>query len=289
MEVAIKRIRPNSLVRILNGWKVGLSTILTLIAIVGFGLRLYSPQKLDFSSILAILIGIIVTGIIVSYLRGKQKLLPDTFIDELSNENNYLASPCTLESLREADEMTKPYFGKGFIPSDRIEQWRLKNEKGFVQITNPVGQLCACFVIVGLERSFFDQFIAGRVTEHEIDSKVILSFEDTKKQDRIYISGVVVRDPGGFAGSKRTRVMIWAMLEYIKKFYGFRKTRTFYALGLTKESERLVQRMEFNICCDKESRRDNSNLYRIDITKEKWWELLRKIGDLSKMVSFHRF
>lgn len=282
----IRRIRPTFISRILSGWRVGLTTMLAIISITGFILKFYSPSNLNSKLVILIFITIFFIGLLAAYLRGIQKLVPDTFIDELSSENEYFVNKCTKNNLREADEMTKPYFGRDFIPFEIIEQWRLKNENGFVQITDTEGKLCACFVILGLERSFFDQFITGRVTESQIDSDVVLSFEETKKEDRIYISGIVVRNPGGYYGSKRSRIMIWAMLEYIKKLYGLRKIRTFYALALTKQSEMLVQKMDFEICCDKTARKDKSNLYRVDIHKGKWNKMLNKIGDFSKMVHF---
>lgn len=286
LEVIIKRIKPNFFVRIYKGWAFGLATILGLCTIGGLVFALYSPQNFYWYYKIPLLGIILLIGLFVAYVRGKQKLLPPTFTDELSGENSYSVSFCSRQGLREADEMTKPYYGTGFIPFEQIEQWRLQNEKGFVQINNSDGLLCACFVILGLERSFFDQFIAGRVTEHEIESSVILPFDGMKKEGRIYISGVVVREPGGYLGAKRTRIMLWTMLEYIKKVFALRKTRALYAVGLTKESEKLLHAMEFKICGNKESRKDHSNLYRIDLDKETWLKMLTKVGNFSKMVSF---
>jgi hypothetical protein len=108
-----------------------------------------------------------------------------------------------------------------------------------------------------------------------------------KKEERIYISGVVVRDPHLYMGRKRVAIMLWTILQYIKKVFGLRKSRTFYAVGLTIESEKLLKTTGFLICGDKVNRKDKSNLYRIDLDKKKWEELIAKIGDYSKMVSFH--
>lgn len=286
LEVVIKRIRPNVFLRIYNGWKVGISTIGTLCTVAGFLLALTAPQQLNSRIIIIIITATLEIGIVAAYLTGKQKLLPDTIIDELSGENRYSVSFCSQQGLQEADEMTKPLFDRGFIPFDRIEQWRLKNEKGFVQINNSDGVLCACFVILGLEHSFLDQFIAGRVDEHDIDSTVVLPFDSMRREERIYISGVVVREPGSYMGRKRATIMLWSILQYIKRTFKLQKTRTFYAVGLTRESERLLQKLGFQICCDKRSRKDDSNLYRIDLDQKTWTELLTRIGDFSKMVFF---
>lgn len=289
LEVIIKRISPNILLRIYTGLAFGFYAFLALSTIGGLFFTLFPPQQTFYWYEKVQLIGIIaLIGLSIAYVRGKQKLIPDIIIDEISSdENKYTVHFCNTEGLREADEMTKPYFGSGFIPFDRVEQWRLKNEKGFVQINNSEGLLCACFVILGLERSFFDQFIAGRVTEHDIDSNVILPFESMRKEERIYISGVVVREPSLYMGHKRATIMLWTMLQYIKRVFKLRKPRTFYAVGLTKESEKLLKTMGFVVCCNKGNRKDNSNLYKIDLDKKTWEELVAKIGDYSKMVSFN--
>jgi len=281
----MKRITPNIFKRIYNGRSVGILVVLGLCTFGGFYFTLNKPQNFGFYHKLITFTLIGLSGVITSYLRGCQKLLPHTIIDELSSENNYSISFCDNQSLREADEMTRPYFGRGFIPFDQIEQWRLKNQKGFVQINNSEGTLCACFVILGLESSFLDQFIAGRLTEHDISSDVVLSFDEMKKENRIYLSGVVVREPYSYMGYKRTRVMLWTILQYIKKVFGLRKSRIFYAIGLTKESEKLLNTMGFKLCSNKESRKDKSNLYRIKLDKNKWEKLIARIGDYSKMAS----
>ena len=285
MEVVIRRIHPNIFVRIfvriLNGWTAGGTVFLGLCTAGGLIYPLLLPQDLCLFYKLSAFVLILIISVIVAYLKGRHKLLPSTIVDELSEENSYSAVYCSNNGLREADQMTKPYFGHGFIPFDQIEQWRLINGKGFVQINNDDGVLCACFVILGLEHSFFEQFTAGRTTEHDIDSSVILPFDRMKQEERIYVSGVVVRDPQSGMGHKRAVVMLWAMLHYIKKVFGLRKARTFYALGLTIESERLLNGIGFHICGIKENRKDECNLYK------KWVELTAKIGDYSKMVSLH--
>jgi len=285
LEVVIKFIKPNIFVRIYNGRSVGAAVFLGLCTVGGLFFGINQPQHVTAYDTLVICIIVAVLSVLIAYIRGRQKLFPSTIIDEFSSENSFTVTFCDNLNLREADEMTRPYFGRGFIPFDIIEQWRLRNEKGFVQINNAEGVLCACFVILGLEHSFLDQFVAGRLTEHDIDNTVILPFEDMKKEERIYISGVVVRDPGSYLGNKRARLLVWAMLIYIKKIFGLRKSRTFYAVGLTNESEKLLNAMGFIICGNKENRKDNSNLYRIELDKNKWEGLIARIGDYSKMAS----
>lgn len=282
----MKRIQPSIVTRIVVGWRVGLGFLLGTCSVVGL---LISPNfvQLNVYGISSILIGIPIASILIAYLYGKSKQLPMCIIDELSKDKRYTVSLCTNERLREADEMTRHSFGNSFIPADRIEQWRMKNNEGFIALTNEDNELCACFVIIGLSRSFVDQFIVGKVTEHEIDSRIVLSFDEMKRESRTYISGVVVKDPHSLLAGKRVNVMIWVMLKYIQKVFGLGKVRTFYAVALNKESEKLLYAMKFELCCDKSSRRDGHNLYRIDLDRKKWEALIMQFGDYSKMVTFN--
>lgn len=280
----MKRINPNFIVRIFKGWKAGITALFGLSSIFGLLLFLFNfSQYCWYRNYYSIII-ILIISILAAFISGNIRMLPSIIIDELSKENSYIASYCDSSGLKEADEMTKPYFGNDFIPFNQIEQWRLKNPKGFVQIKNSEGLLCACFVILGLASSFFDQFLVGSLSEHDIRSDDVLDIESSKKLDRIYISGVVVRNPSSFLGHKRANIMLWTMLQYINKMYGFRKNRAYYAVAITNESEKLLKALNFNLLGDKHTRKDQSNLYKIDINRETWNNLLCRIGDYSRMV-----
>lgn len=287
MERAIKLIKPTAWARIHNGSSVGIAVMVFFCTVFGFIFTLYKPFQLDLLEIVAVFLAIAFLGAISAYFKGHLSFIPPVVIDELSKERHYELSFCDQNSLREADEMTIPYFGNDFIPCEQIEKWRLKNYKGFIHIKNNDGLLCACFVILGLEHTFFEQFIAGRLTEHDIDEKVILDFEDMKKESRIYISGVVVRDPSSYMGAKRARIMLWGMLQYIKDTFGLRKNREFYAVALTRESETLLRNLGFSVSQEKSRRKDNCNLYKITLDKSCWDKLLARIGDMSSMADIN--
>ena len=281
----MRRLNPSLVYRLCSGWKAGLSTIVGLSSVFGFILVIYPICNSFWFTPFDATVIVLLFGFSVAFFSGKHKHLPSTMIDELSGENTYTAMFCSQAGLKEADELTKPCFGRDFIPFQQIEQWRLKNGKGFVQINNGQNQLCACFVIIGLTHSFLDEFIVGRLTEHDIDSSAVLSFEEMKREERVYISGVVVKDAGNYKGHKRANIMIWTMLQYIKKVFGLRKARIFYAVALTAESEKLLKAMQFELLGFKNTRKDQSNLYKIELDKKKYEELVARVGDYSKMVN----
>jgi len=176
--------------------------------------------------------------------------------------------------------MVRPLFGRENIDVEVLEQWRLKNPQGFMEIVDDTGDLIACFVIVGLSKSFMQEFLAGHVTEKDISSESVLEMKSTKKLSDIYVSGVMVKDPGGVGGGVRTRYLIWSMLMYLKHHFRPQDRRRFYAVALTPESERLLKGLEFSIASPAKSRKDKHNFYSLDVDIDRWKKLLHRVGDL---------
>lgn len=285
--MGLKRRRPNWWIRLKSGWRVGLATAITLFGLVGGVIGLISatqarvPWKfVGFAVGLTILI-----FPIASYLRGRVHLIPDSLVDEMSEDGIYTCEYCSEEILREANEMTEIFYGQDFVATDIALQWWIKNPKAFVAIKNSAGELCACFGILALEDSFLDQFIAGTVSDKQLKQSNILSFNASKKAKRLYISGVVVRNPGTPRGSKRTRVMIWVMLKYIKKLCGANLNKELIALAVTAESENLLKRFGFQMIGNSRQRIDRHNLYSYGLSVTTWDQMLMRTYDCSRMCN----
>lgn len=283
----MQRIPPSWFTRLRAGWRFGLTAFLGSLGLVGTAVTIMSASgrsvSIPVGGGLVCLCGALSIG--VAYARGRGKLLPDSFVEELGREPDYIASFCTAESLEEANRLTKPYYGAAYVASDRAEQWRLKNPYGFVELRNNEGALCAAFGVVALDQGFMDQFIAGNVTDDMIDSRAVLSFEDSKQANQLYISGVVVRKPQTAMGSKRARVMLWCMLVYLQRLYGLRRDRRLYALAVTKESDRLLSNLGFGLVSEGSVRKDGFNLYSCQFNRAFWEYLVHHVGDFSGMCS----
>lgn len=256
-----------------SGAAAGTATFTALAA--GFAL-VFSPGVEVFG---AAMIPAVLTGLGFAWTKGKGTNIPPLFLDELSDQQNYTCQPCTAANLRSATDMVRPLFGRESIDVDKIEQWRLKNPQGFMEIVDSSGDLIACFVVIGLSNSFMQQFIAGRVTEKEIDGECVLDMRDTKKQSEIYISGVMVKDPRNLVGAVRFRYLIWAMLMYFKHYFHLQHTKTFYAISLNDDSKRLLEHLGFSIVSHATHRRDKHDFYSLSVDLETWKKLLYRVGD----------
>jgi len=279
----IIKTTPTIFKRIKSGFPLGIKTIIALTGIAGTIIRVLTLTGIVFkiSEVLEIGLGCVIISFIVTIIKGHINHLPSQIIFEESIDGTYVAKYCTRESLKEANSLTKPFYHHEYVDDNIVELWRQKNTQGFVGIFNSKNELCACFGIIGIEESFMNQFIKGRLKDNDMLSEDVLSFEETKKSSTPYISGVVVRDPDSPAGHRRACVMIWTMLEYIKKIFGFRKERHIFALAVSKTSENLLKKCGFQMYCTSTQRKDKLNLYQLPITKEAIDNILIRTGDYS--------
>jgi hypothetical protein len=228
--------------------------------------------------LLAVAGGAVVLGLVAAYVSGKSEIFPKNLIDEAGNdEAPYDCDFCTESTLEEGCEMTKPHYGNEYVTAQLAETWRQRNPKAFVHLLNKDGELSASFGVLGLEESFTEQFLKGRVTDLQLKGPDILDFDQTKRSSTLYISGVVVKDPESHLGKKRSAAMLWAMMHYLEVLYGKRKKRTLYAIAVTPASEKLLRKLGFKVGCDKKLRQDKSNLFCYELTAGSWKTLRANI------------
>ena len=287
----MRRFRPNCLYGLRNGiWpalkslgaSVGISAALvTLPGAAGMTIPL---------ALLYLIVGVCVTifvGVLV--FKSRSEHLPDIVTDENNDDGLYEVTLCDEATLREANAMTKRYYRGEYVSDDVAEKWRKKNPRGFVSIRNDRQELCAAFGVLAMEESFFAHFFKGRVLDNELEPDDILGFKQSKKSSKLYISGVVVRDPESIQGRRRACVMVWVMLEYLRRIYGSKQQRTVYALAVSKTSENMLRRYGFTVVSPRKFRRDGLDLYSLHLTSGVMSELEGRIGDWSKSVRSSRF
>ena len=281
-----KKTPPRLLTRLRCGFTASATEFVVAFGLLTGGASLWGAlDKLGGWAISGGLVLVIAVGISIAWWRGRATLLPDTFIDELSDEPAYQAAYCTTEQLREACDMTKQHYGNEYVPADVAEQWRLKNPQGFVSIINTAGELCACFGLLALSPSFTDVFYRGQCMDTTLRAADILNPDEAKRSTRLYLSGIIVRDAGTHRGHKQAKVMLWAIMRFYRDCFGLRRERTFFGLAVTPESERLLKTLKFNLASERATRLDGGNLYELKMTKLAWERVAQRVGDLSGMCT----
>lgn len=286
--MGMKRIPATLCRRVVAGRTTGLTLFLILGTVVGAGMAIYAATGNTITVPLAwsIVSACLAIPLVGAFVRGKLKPLPDSMVDEMGADVPYTCAYCTREHLHEACEMTKPYYAHEYVSGEVAEQWRSANPTGFVELLNKQGELCACFGVLALTDSFRDQFIAGRVTDTQMRGDCILGADESKKSATLYISGVVVRDPSTYLGSKRAFVMVWAIVTYLKNRYGVRKKRTLIAIAANKQSEQFMQRLGFTMISPANQREDKCSMYSFNFSRESAEKLICQLGDMSPMCKW---
>jgi len=227
--------------------------------------------------------GCVVLAAAVGIYHVARTHLPALVIDDENIDGTYTAKYCTKQSLAEANALTVPYYRHEYVTDNVAEGWWSKNPKGFVAIYNQSNQLCASFGIIAMEPSFLRHFTKGAIRDNNMETADLLTCDQSKRSDTLYISGVVVRDPESIQGKRRARVMVWEMLRYVVQFYGTRKKRRIFALAVNRESENILKRFKFSIQTRASNRIDKLDLYGAEISKEFFREVNNRVGDCSHM------
>lgn len=220
-----------------------------------------------------------IVGVGTAYMAGRGEILPKNLVDEVKNrEAPYTCAFCTRKTLAEACDLTKPHYRDEYVSGTQAEAWRQKNPNAFVHIMNAESELVASFGVLALSPGFTDQFLKGNVTDLLLKAGDVLTADEAKRAPRLYISGVVVSEPASHLGRKRATAMLSAMAHYLEKVYGARKKRTLYAIAVTKESERLMQNLGFELMGEGKDRQDHHDLYCFELTPASWKTLKERVG-----------
>ncbi len=264
-----KRIRHRYLgERIWSATKIAVLTVVGLNGALA-GIKEIAQYKAPGSVVVGTLIITTLVSVAFGIWRAKVVHIPD--LGTLGNsppDQNLRCKICSSSELREANGMATLFYGGDAVQDEIVEQWRLRNSLMYACIVGASNEIESSFGVMPLTDSFMDQFIGGKVKETDITADDILTSSECRSTNRLYISGVVVRDPRSPRGQLRASAMIWAMLMYLKKIYSLRKPRTVYALAVTKEGEKLLKHLEFQLVSRSSQRADNHNLYSLVLNKE---------------------
>jgi hypothetical protein len=230
----------------------------------------------------ALIVGaVIVLSAVAGFTRSLLFIPP-----EVARPVRFRCTLCSAAHLREANKLAAQYYGRDRLPSTLVESWRQKNPFAFACLLTDDGSLEAAFGTIAVSQSFMDQFIVGNVVESQLSANDVLTWEDTRRADRIYISGVVVKDAGTWRGHERAQVLVWAMLRYFTQFFDRGVLRRLYALAATGEGELLLKGLGFELEVPAETRRDRHNLYCAHVADTWIDDIESRLPDYAHICSF---
>jgi hypothetical protein len=245
----------------------------TLVAILGIVSAVFgiTGWHLDWSYFAVL--GVLVTSA-VAFLAHRQTEEPLLSVDDIAIEDTAISKPmrvhcpCTRSLADSAKQLANHYFGSVMnIDPNTYEQLRAKNRFILACLTTRSGDLLGYFDAIPLEEHFAQSFLKGDVTEAQLTHEVVLSPEEMPSCKYLYLAGIAVWKARTPAGGRSTRVLVWALLGYLEKFYG--KSEPFaFAVTTTKPGEELARRFGMNLEADTYSGIERFKLFSTVLSSE---------------------
>lgn len=247
-----------------------------LICLLGALIRFIPVETTKLNATLFIL-GCAAVASLVAWRRFRRIHLPVDYIAPCEikpDDQAVLCCPCNSAISKEANDLASRYYGNESIPFDRFEQWRLKNPNILVCLLDSKGDVVGYFDVLPLRSTFFDPFIVGKITERHLGHEDILPPGKAHRCNRLYLSGIAVRDPATFLGHRYASILVWGLFRYLEHFYPPVRTRNLFALAATREGEQLLRKFNFRIATPGTAREDGHNLYMFSLNSSSLSEIL---------------
>jgi hypothetical protein len=174
--------------------------------------------------------------------------------------------PCDLAQVRQAMEVGRARYGPRAISFDQFRAWMAANKYVLVSLMNQGNELVGYFDILPLKKAAFDNFVIGKIDEHEINGQHILSPKEGFRTERLYFAGIAARGFGNLFSLRNASVLIRQVFRFIEEFYPPHPQRELYAIAATDDGTRLLTELQFEVVSPAEERIDNCDLYRYIIT-----------------------
>lgn len=240
----------------------------------------------QFRYIVLALAASVVISVVYGVWKARIDHLPDVIIVCDDEDKSYELRYETKNICAHFNRESAKYFARGdYVDDVIVEGWRSKNPHAFVYLKNAKGEPCAALCVFSLRDSFIEQFIKGSVAEVDIEPTDVLDLAGSKKARSLYLAVIIVKEPNTSIGHRRACVMVWAVIQYLKRIFGTKKKRMIYAVPVNKSSENLLKGLGFSLLAHASVRKDRHDLYAFEMTATSLAAALRRIGDHSGCCS----
>jgi hypothetical protein len=176
--------------------------------------------------------------------------------------------PCDSNLRNRAKKLGSFHFDSRMnIESSVYDQLAKKNPLMLACLTDGKGELLGYFDAIPLEDAFAKMFLKGLFDETKIADEVVLPAQKMATCKYLYITGIAVANSTTPAGKMNGRILIWASLRYLKKYYG-RSRPLAFAIATTKEGERLAELVGMSLDREEHSSTCRYKLYSMRLTSE---------------------
>jgi hypothetical protein len=184
------------------------------------------------------------------YITGADPNLEDLARIRLAHNGEEIA--------KKANRCARAHFGKtmGF-PYEMYKLWRAKNPLIFTAFLAQDGSLIGFCDVFPLKSEAGERMIVGDMSEDELSIDDICDVEESEQSKYIYVASVVCCVHSSLSQS----AVLAASCKYITSTYAPQRGRNFFAVGGTKDGERVLKRLGFEKVFSQEVGYRNKSLY----------------------------
>ncbi len=267
-------------------WAIAFAAILGVVS--GIAQLLPAIETVPHSSLGALMMSAVVAAV-HAWRRAVPEPLPagDLLPETLSTSPPYCLECSTDRSaLLSVHAMAEEvYPGVAPLPTDRYEQWLIRNENIFVCLFDHTREVRGYFDVFPLREDFMSLFVEGVVGEQDIRREHLLIPSEARTTQRLYLGGLAVRDWHRFEGKRCAAILLWGLIKYFDQFFPSPPNRTLYAHAVTKQGEDLLKRFRFQLVSEPANRKEPYRLYAADVDQQFRNVVRSNIPDYAGMVT----
>jgi hypothetical protein len=223
-------------------------------------------------------------GAVVVLRQLEEPVVPvdDVLLDPIvSGTRMRLRCPCDEHLTTSAKELAGHYFDARLnIDPAVYDQLHLKNRLILCCLTTRGGDVLGYFDAIPLDDAFGEAFFRGYLDETQITHEVVLSRERMRSCKYLYLAGIAVWNSNTPEGKRNARILVWAYLRYLEKYYAAAAPLAF-AVATTKAGEVLAERIGMTLHREVHNANAKYKMYSSRLTRENLEAALSLVRDCS--------
>jgi hypothetical protein len=137
------------------------------------------------------------------------------------------------------------YSPEDAIPELVLQKWYGANPAGFSVIRTHDGKRIGHIDILPLRPDALSALIGGTILEREIPGSSLFGLDEKDKIKDLYVESVIIRPPREVSMAPAGLCLLKSFPSLIARIVDPSQVRTLYAIGASREGERLLKRLGF--------------------------------------------
>lgn len=171
------------------------------------------------------------------------------------------ATDTDIEWIAELEKKT--YSGIDAIPYTVLKEWYTANSNAFFVIRNKNGIRVGHVDILPLRQETLNEFISGKIIEHDIRGNSLFKPDEREKINHLYIESLAIPYVKGFARSYALKEVLLSLDKLIETICDPDFSTIIYAMPASEEGKQIIEKLNFSITVEGKNRKGGYSIYKI--------------------------